>query len=258
MTVDSVAGPRETTIGQIIDTDAARDFMTEALQKIDEDDLVAIVREAEAKHRAFAAFLAPKRLTAGLSADDVRRLLRSVFATRRHAGLILSDPAVAPLIAAALPELLDHSRPLRGRFDGFCATVALAQPFWATDLASECLHFSQPDHHWLWTRWMWDPVAGTGALPLVTTEGYRFEGTTPGDTYLHIGEAVSFVGATVEAAGLTHRARGPFGVDVFLVSVYAVYLYTVLRMRMTQEFNRVIPGLSDLSRRLLGVRTVEV
>ncbi|MEK7717520.1 MAG: hypothetical protein AAB322_07210, partial [Pseudomonadota bacterium] len=130
--------------------------------------------------------------------------------------------------------------------------------FWVTDLASECLHFTQPDHHWLWTRWMWDPIAGTGALPLVTTEGYRFEGTSPGDTYLHVGEAVSFVGATVEAAGLTQRARGPFGVDVFLVSVYAVYLYTVLRMRMTQEFNRVVPGLSDLSRRLLGLRTVEV
>lgn len=258
MTVGSVAGPRETTIGQIIDTDAARDFMTEALQKIDDDDLVAIVREAEAKHRAFAAFLSPDRLAAGLSPEDVRRLLRSVFATRRHASEILADPEAAARLAAALPELLDHSRPIRGRFDGFCSTAALGRPFWATDLASECLHFAQPDHHWLWTRWMWDPIAGTGALPLVTTEGYRFEGTSPGDTYLHVGEAVSFVGATVEAAGLTQRARGPFGVDVFLVSVYAVYLYTVLRMRMTQEFNRVVPGLPDISRRLLGLRTVEV
>lgn len=258
MTVDSLVGPRETTIGQIIDTGAARDFMTEALQKIDEDDLVLIVREAEAKHRAFAAFLSPDRLKAGLSPEDVRRLLRSVFATRRHTAEILADPDAATRIATALPDLLDHSRPIKGRFDAFCGAVALAQPFWATDVASECLHFSQPDHHWLWTRWMWDPVAGTGSLPLVTTEGYRFEGTSPGDTYLHVGEAVSFVGATVEAAGLTQRARGPFGVDVFLVSVYAVYLYTVLRMRMTQEFNRVIPGLSELSRRLLGLQTVEV
>jgi len=95
VTVESAAGPRETTLGQIIDTDAARDFMTEALQKIDEEDLVAIVREAEAKHRAFAVFLAPERLAAGLSAEDVRRLLRSVFATRRHAAEILADPAAA-------------------------------------------------------------------------------------------------------------------------------------------------------------------
>ena len=254
----TTAGPRETTLGQIIDTDAARDFMAEALQKIDEDDLVAIIHEAEAKHVAFAAFLATDRLSAGLSSDDVRRLLRSVFATRRHAEEILKDPGAAPRLAAALPGLLDHGRPIRQRFDEFCAAAALARPFWATDLASECLHFTQPDHHWLWTRWMWDPVAGTGALPLVTTEGYRFEGTSPGDTYLHVGEAVSFVAATVEAAGLTRRARGPFGVDVFLVSVYAVYLYTVLRMRMTQEFNRVVPGLPELSRRLLGLRALEV
>ncbi|MEX2046687.1 MAG: hypothetical protein WEE03_05945 [Chloroflexota bacterium] len=252
------AGPRETTIGQVIDTDAARDFMAEALQKIDEEDLVAIVREIEGKHRAFARFLAPERLLAGLSAEDVRRLLRSVFATRRHAEAILADPDAAPRLAAALRELLDHARPIQQRFDAFCASAPLAQQFWATDIASECLHFTYPDHYWLWTRWMWDPVAGTGALPLVTTEGYRFEGATPGDTYLHVGEAVSFVGATVEAAGLTQRARGPFGVDVFLVSVYAVYLYTVLRMRMTQEFNRVVPGLPDLSRRLLGLRALEV
>jgi len=32
----------------------------------------------------------------------------------------------------------------------------------------------------------------------------------------------------------------------------------VLRMRMTAEFNRVIPGLPDLSRRLLGTRALEV
>ena len=33
----------------------------------------------------------------------------------------------------------------------------------------------------------------------------------------------------------------------------AIYLYTVTRLRMTQEFNRVIPPLPDLVRRLLGV-----
>jgi hypothetical protein len=32
-----------------------------------------------------------------------------------------------------------------------------------------------------------------------------------------------------------------------------VYVYTVLRLRMTQEFNKVMPGLPEFSRRLLGV-----
>ena len=252
------AGLRDGTVGQIIDTDAARDFMHEALEKIDETELLTMVRELEGKHRAFAEFLATPRLEAGLSPDEVRRLLRSVFATRRHADRILAEPGAAVRIADALRDFLDHAGPIGPRFDAFCAVARLAQPFWATDLASECLHFSRPDHHWLWTRWMWDPVASTGALPLVTTESYRLEGRSPGERYLHVGEAVLFVAATVEAAGLTRGARGPFGVDVFLVAVYAVYLYTVLRIRMTQEFNRVVPELPELSRRLLGLRAMEV
>ena len=44
-----------------------------------------------------------------------------------------------------------------------------------------------------------------------------------------------------------------FGTDVFLGCVYVVYVYMVLRMRMTQEFNKVMPGLSEFVRRLLGV-----
>jgi hypothetical protein len=47
----------------------------------------------------------------------------------------------------------------------------------------------------------------------------------------------------------------PFAVDAYLAAIYGIYLYTVTRLRMTQEFNRVIPGLPDLVRRLLGVWT---
>lgn len=253
----TLVGEHETS-GQVIDTDAARDFMAEALAKIEEGDLVAIVGELEAKGRAFAALLAPERLAAGLSAAELRRLLRSVFATRRQADAILAAPGAAERLGEALRELLDEARPVAARIDAFSTTARLEPAFRATDLASECLHFTRPERHWLWTRWMWDPVAGTGALPLVTMEGYSFDAPTPGETYLRVGEASAFVASTVEAAGLTSRARGPFAVDVFLVAVYAVYAYTVLRMRMSKEFDRVIPGLPELSRRLLGTRALEV
>jgi hypothetical protein len=46
-------------------------------------------------------------------------------------------------------------------------------------------------------------------------------------------------------------------VDVYLAAIYGIYLYTVTRLRMTQEFNRVIPQLPDLVRRLLGVHRLE-
>lgn len=253
MTEATLAGPGA---GQIVDTDAAREFMREATAKVDEAELRAIVGELEAKGRAFASFLAPERLASGLGHDDLRRLLRSVFATRRHAGEILGADGAVPRLASAIRALMDVTRPLAARIDAFVRDAPLARDFWKTDLASECLHFSDPDRYWLWTRWMWDPVAGTGSLPLVVTEGYRLDGATPGQTYLRVGEAIAFVQATAEATDLA--LRGPFGADVFLVSVYTVYVYTVLRMRMTQEFTQVIPGLPDLARRLLGTRAVEV
>ncbi len=118
------------------------------------------------------------------------------------------------------------------------------------DLGSELLHFGAG--HPLWTRWIWDPDAGTGALPLVLTEDVDLYGAGVADTYRRVGMAVTFVNEVGEAAGF-RPTGGLFATDVFLGCVYAVYMYTTLRMRMTQEFNQVVPGLGELLRRLLGV-----
>jgi len=85
-------------------------------------------------------------------------------------------------------------------------------------------------------------------------------GRDAGETYMKVGVAVAFVRATGEAAGFARFGMNssPFGVDVFLSCVYAVYMYTTLRLRMTQEFNRVVPQLPELSRRLLGVWKMEL
>ncbi len=48
------------------------------------------------------------------------------------------------------------------------------------------------------------------------------------------------------------------GVYVYLACVYGVYMYTTLRIRMTQEFNKVVPQLPELIRRLLGTYRIEV
>ncbi|MFZ8940730.1 MAG: hypothetical protein ACO2ZK_01810, partial [Gemmobacter sp.] len=41
----------------------------------------------------------------------------------------------------------------------------------------------------------------------------------------------------------SRAGRGLFGTDVFLASVYAVYMYTVFRVKLSQEFNRILPEL---------------
>jgi hypothetical protein len=63
--------------------------------------------------------------------------------------------------------------------------------------------------------------------------------------------------ASGDAAGLLDLGPEPWNLDVLLACVYCVYLYTVTRLRMTQEFNKVIPPLPDLARRFLGVHRLE-
>jgi hypothetical protein len=241
--------------GPVVDTETAREFMRETLEKVSEDDLAAITAALERKSLVFTARLGADRLVEA-DRDDLEIVLRNIFSTRRKAGAILDE--IGPeRLAAETEQLLRGAAALPLRFARF-RTVLAAWPEAAFDVPSELLHFAYPDRYWLWTRWMWDPRTETGALALVTDEGFDLGGDEPGATYLRVGEAVAFVSETGQAAGFTAIESGPFGVDVFLGCVYAVYMYTVLRLRMTQEFNRIVPDQPELVRRLLGVHRLEV
>ncbi|MCC7360649.1 MAG: hypothetical protein IT317_14305 [Anaerolineales bacterium] len=260
--------------GQVVDTEVAREFMALALEKVERAALGDIAAELVDKSARFRALLTPARLP-GLQSSELRRLLRAVFATRRQADALLDRVGPAELqaqIGALLygeAELAERFQAFVDALSGYWGDVRLSRDDQARghadlpeamlcDLAAELLHFTRPDDRWLWTRWMWDPRAGTGALPLVVEELYDLHGRTAGETYLKVGVAVAFVRATGEAAGFARFGPGPFGVDVFLACVYAVYMYTTLRLRMTQEFNRVVPQLPELARRLLGVWRLEL
>ncbi|MFQ5437004.1 MAG: hypothetical protein ACE5FD_19270, partial [Anaerolineae bacterium] len=224
--------------------------------------------------------LAPEVLPT-LTETQLRGLLRAVFATRRRAGKILAG--IGPEeIKAAIGQLLHQPGAVEARFQqfvdamsGHIGDVRVLRPKKSADsrakqsaeeaalkenifcdLGSELLHFSDPNRYWLWTRWIWDPNAATGAMPLVTMEACDLFGRTVGETYLKMGVATAFVKATGEAAGFS--SSGPYGIDVFLACVYTVYMYTTLRLRMTQEFNQVIPQMPELVRRILGVWRMDI
>ncbi len=255
--------------------------MSQALEKIERAELGDIVAELEQKSARFQQWLASDSL-ANLEREQLRAILRSIFATRRKADAILDVIGVGEL-REAMGQLVakrgDSSAPARFQIfvdslSGYWGDVRLASKVLPgheaagghlpenilCDLASELLHFTQPDECWLWTRWMWDPRVSTGALPLVTMDEYDLHGRNAGETYMKVGVAVAFVQATGEAAGFAKFGvnNSPFGIDVFLSCVYAVYMYTTLRLRMTQEFNKVVPKLPELSRRLLGVWRAEL
>ena len=240
-------------MGQVVDTDTAKEFMRETLERVDVDELGRICAEVEAKSEWFRERLAPDAL-AELGSDDFGVIQRRIFSTRGKTRRTLAD-LDWPQLRDWIATLLFGGDDVRDRFQEFVdrlRAAGIAENL-SADFASELLHFVDPERHWLWTRWMWDPRTRTGALPLVTTAAYDLTGAGAGEVYLKVGRAMAFVHEVGEAAGFQRISRTIFGTDVFLACVYAIYTYTVLRMRMTKEFNKVMPQLPELTRRLLGV-----
>ncbi|HUZ35844.1 MAG TPA: hypothetical protein VMV17_05905 [Streptosporangiaceae bacterium] len=245
--------------GPVVDTPSAQEFEREILARISADELAAIAADLGRKSQALQELLAPG--AARLDRAGLRQVLRWVFAARRHADEIL-DTVGPQRLGDAIEALLDHAAPgtsvdPAARFDRFDAVLAgFAGP--GFDLPGELLHFTFPGRYWLWTRWLWNPQTQTGALRLVTTDDVDLaDGATRGGIYVTVGRATAFVSETGHAAGFTAAGPGLFGTDVFLAAVYGIYMYTVLQMRMTQEFNQLLPPLPDLIRRLLGIYHLE-
>jgi hypothetical protein len=246
---------------QVVDTGSAAEFMRETLEKVSSEELSSVGALLGRKAALFDRLLGEPGRPRRAGRDKLRQVLRCIFSTRRVADAIL-DTLGPPALGAAIDDLLHGPATLPERFDAFDAALS-GFPDRAFDLPSELLHFTAPERYWLWTRWMWDPRTGTGSLSLVTVEEFDLtapvtSGDTPGppgrgEGYLRVGEAMAFVDETGKAVGFTTMGAGLFGADVFLACVYAVYMYTVLRLRMTQEFNSIVPELPDLVRRLLGV-----
>jgi hypothetical protein len=229
------------------------------LQRVSEAELETVVGKVEFKAERLGELLSRDRL-ATWTEDDAIATLRWVFSSRRKATVILNTLGLAGL-SEGVELLLRGQGPEGLRLEFFHETmlgvgrgVPTSTGF---DLGSELLHFSDPDRYWLWTRWMWNPESETGALPLIVMEEVDLDAGSVGETYDRIGLAMAFVDEVGAAAGFRPPGHGVFGTDVFLASVYAVYMYTTLRMRMTQEFNRVIPDLAELVSRLLGVHRLE-
>ncbi len=238
-------------MSQLIDLAAAKEFMSETLNRVTRDELTAIAADLEAKSRLFQRHLLAENIS-GFTDKGLEEILASVFATRRRRKQI-QEAVPFEAFQSGIHNLLYGTQGTEVRFQTFVNAMGGLDTSVKTDLAGEILHFTYPDKYWLWNRWMWDAKKRTGAIALVTTEGFDMLGETEGEVYLKVGNGVAFTHSIAESAGFQFISRTLFGTDVFLSCVYVIYAYTVLRMRMTQEFNKVMPGLSEFSRRLLGI-----
>jgi hypothetical protein len=238
-------------MSQIVDTETAKEFMKETLEKIDEQHLVKISDALALKSHQFKQRFDPSTIDQ-ISEKELSETLRLVFSFRRKFKNVLEETGHSNF-KNNIKDLLYGGDPINVRFQNFCDNLDTLEEHIRYDLAGELLHFTFPDKYWLWCHWMWNPKINTGSLPLVTTDDFDLRAPTLGEAYLNVGRAVAFVHTVGEAAGFQTISRSLFGTDVYLSCVYIIYAYTVLRMRMTQEFNQVMPGVAEFSRRILGV-----
>ena len=249
------SGPQAFADDVAVDVPTARELLEEAHKRITREEIAAVVDRLAVKARGFQARLSPEAID---QADEtaLREVLRSIFVSRRRAGAIFG-PRPASELRETIAQLLHGDAPVGERVEGFCALVDLPAPS-AVELAGELLHFCDPERHCLCSRFIYNADTRTGALPLLVSEDYDLEGDGTGTTYERIGAAMRSVDASAEASSFRPQGGGALGTDVFLACVYGVYMNTVLGLKMSQEFNALIPPLPQLARRLLGVHKMEV
>ena len=238
-------------MSQLIDIEAAREFMKETLAKVDKVALVDIANTLERKSMLFQKTLSKDSLPT-ITKEEFDSVLDKIFSIRRKKDKLYEVISLVNL-KFSVYDLLHGTDKIDDRFQNFFDGLGDLDVTLKYDLAGELLHYSFPEKYWLWSRWMWDPKNKTGAIPLVTSEGFDLEGKKESETYMKVGKGVAFVHSVAESAEFQFINRSLFGTDVYLSCVYIIYAYTILQMKMTKEFNEVMPGLTEFSRRLLGV-----
>jgi hypothetical protein len=240
----------------VLDEASAVEFMREALIKVSEDEIARIAADVEAKRARVAPALTPDALR-GAGEAGMTALLRGAFVTRKRTDDIL-EAVDADTLSDALFALLHGDEEIEDRFTRFDEALEPVNAPVRREFGSELLRMLDPERYWLWARWLWNPATETGSLPLVLSGDTDLGGETAGEIYGKVGLGTGTVLVTADQLGFSRMRGSPFSVDVYLAGVYGVYLYAVTRMRMTQEFNRVIPQLPELLRRLFGVQYREV
>jgi hypothetical protein len=238
-------------MSQVIDMEACQEFMKETLGRINKDDLIEIAGLLETKSEFFKENLHQVELPT-LTIDELTAVFKKVFITSRKVKLMFEKYSLEDY-KTSIYALLYSEMEIQDRFQNFVDAHPELAIHIRYDLASELLHYNQPDKYWLWNRWLWDPELNTGAIPLVASEDFELTADTHGEMYMNIGKAVVFVHNMAEAVEFQFINRSLFGTDVYLSCVYIIYAYTVFKIKMTDEFNKVMPPIAEFSRRILGI-----
>jgi hypothetical protein len=102
--------------------------------------------------------------TGGMELDTFKGLCTFMCTVRRRIGPWLSEDSFNE-IREGLTELLTSKGDVDERVIGFCTRFPDDKGHrWTRDLATEMLHYSDPERMPLMNRWVWDAKANTGVL----------------------------------------------------------------------------------------------
>lgn len=232
--------------------------LEEALSKVAVEDLIDVADELAERHECFAQSPGTASGIRSLTTDDLTSIAHAVAVTHRHgrtlAGFMARED-VTPLIS----ELLHGAGPAPRRVATFAGRMNGLDPRLGLELATGLLHYTFSEDHWLWTRWMWDTTTHTGILPLLAGSAHNLVADDVAEGYVKVGAVTAMSMRFAEGTGLLtpelteHPRRRPFAADAFLACAYSIYLYGITSWRLSREFNRLLPTLPNLMRRLLGL-----
>ena len=248
------------TIQEVVDSESAAEFLKEATKLASSKELEDIAKKLSTKQQYFKKTLGQNNLNT-IDERELEHLLRRVFSISRKSPKIIRMIGFENL-CNSINELLygEYGELESGkRITIFTKSVSnVLDERRAINLASELLHYSDPEKYALWTNWIWDPITGSGALQMVLQEEMWIQGDTISDRYDSISSALKIIEHAGYSKSISGNASGMLGCSLYLACVHSVYMYTVFRMKMSNEFNRILPELPEMVERLLGVRKMEV
>jgi hypothetical protein len=229
--------------------------LQDALRQVSPDDVIAIADELAERHAQLFSQLIVD--SAALKFSPVE-IFSAVAHTHANAQFLVkyfsqSDDRV-------FEDLLYGEASAPVRVATFVERLSDMDTRLALELATGLLHNISPNDNWLWTRWLWDPTTGTGALPLLAGSTHNLLAENIADGYARVGTVTSMSMKVGEGTGLftpawvSDERRTPFANSAFLACVYCIYLYGTTSWRLSREFNRLMPTLPNMARRLLGFK----
>lgn len=231
--------------------------LQDALGQVSPADVIAIADElAERQARLFLNLKVDSTQLAFSSAD----IFAAVTHTKANAHTLINYFADSNY--KIFDELLNDEAPTPVRVAMFVEQLSALDTRLALELATGLLHNISPQDNWLWTRWLWDPTTGSGALPLLAGSTRNLVATNLADGYARVGAVTAMSLKFGEGTGLfvdeltSNEKRAPFANSAFLACAYSVYMYGTTSWRLSREFNNLLPKLPNMARRLLGLKKV--